>query len=104
MANDVLARDRDTVVDAHPVVQTERRLEGELEKRAVEIVAGGLLAPIQEQLGAIADTLRRHEHALVPYSPEETRIMQLERENGDLKYYLYAACGLLLFLFLMARR
>jgi hypothetical protein len=30
--------------------------------------------------------------------------MRLEKENEDLRYYCYAAAGLLVFIFLMSRR
>jgi hypothetical protein len=42
--------------------------------------------------------------ALNPYTPEERQIMTLQAERDEWKYMTYAACGLLLFIFFMARR
>ena len=40
----------------------------------------------------------------IPPSPEELTINRLIDENRELKVYLYTLCGLLLLIFLAARR
>lgn len=87
MANDVLTRNRDTDIDAHSVAQSEADRTG-----------------IETEVRALTRIVERVELALNPYTPQEQRIMTLEAENRELRYYCYAAGGLLLFIFLMARK
>lgn len=86
MANDVLTRDRNSDLDAHSVTEESGATGREIEVRA------------------LIRAVERVELALNPYTPAERTIMKLERENEELRYYLYAAGGLLLFIFFMARR
>lgn len=86
MANDVLVSDRNSDLDAHPISQADERSGSQTEVRA------------------LIRAVERVELALNPYTPTERTIMKLERENEELRYYCYAAAGLLLFIFLMSRR
>ena len=85
MANDVLTRNRDSDLDAHPISQESDRVGSETEVRA------------------LIRAVERVELALNPYTPAERTIMKLEKENEELRYYCYAAVGLLLLIFLMKR-
>ena len=85
MANDVLTRDRNSDLDAHPVTEEGDR------------------AGSQTEVRALIRAVERVELALNPYTPAERQIMKLERENEELRYYCYAAAGLLIFLFLIRR-
>lgn len=84
MANDVLVSDRNTDLDAHPVTKESEGFGSETEVRSL----------IRYELN----------RALNPYTPEERTIMTLQAERDEWKYMTYAACGLLLFIFFMARR
>lgn len=86
MANDVLTRNRDSDLDAHPIAQEDGSAGRETEVRA------------------LIRAVERVELALNPYTPAERTIMKLEKENEELRYYCYAAAGLLVFIFLMSRR